>query len=177
MRHPHLILIGLLLEALLVGCGDDDSQTATPGEPASSVTSTSASSASTIPDGNYAKSVTVADAGAVDITDEEFLGNNFGEDGTTTFTYKFTGDRWTLFVTPGGGAPEPGDGGPLTYDEQGNAVLTSESEGCGACVYIYDWQFDGNALTLTIVGHESSDGPEGLAVVRFVSEGVYVSQA
>ncbi len=173
MRHPHLILVALLLEALLVGCGDDDSQTATPAQPANSATSAPASSAATIPDGDYARSVTVADARAIGITDEEFLSNNFGEDGSTTLTYKFGDDRWTLFVTPGGGAPEPGDGGPMTYDEQGNAVLTSESDGCGACIYIYDWQLDGNALTLTIVGHESSDGPEDLALVRFVTEGVY----
>ena len=44
-----------------------------------------------IPDGTYAKTVTVADAKALGITDEEFLRNNFGEDGTTTFTYKFAG--------------------------------------------------------------------------------------
>ena len=111
------------------------------------------------------------------ITDKEFLRNNFGEDGKTTFVYKFAGDRWTLFVTPGGGAPEPGDGGPLTYDEQGDVVLTSESDGCRGCVYIYDWQLDGDVLTLTIVGHESSDGPEGLVVVRFVTEGVFMRQS
>jgi hypothetical protein len=177
MRHRHLILVALLLDALLLGCGDDDSHTAAPAEPASSPTSASASSAATIPDGTYAKSVTVADAKAVGITDEEFLSNNFGADGKTTLSYKFGADRWTEFVTPGGGAPEPGDGGPLTYDEQGHAVLTSESDGCGACIYVYDWQFDGNAVTLTIVGHESSDGPEDLALVRFVTAGVFTRQA
>ena len=112
MRHLHLILAALLLEALLVGCGHDDSKTSASAEPASSATSAPASNAATIPDGNYAKSVTVADAKALGITDQGFLSSNFGEDGKTTLTYKFGGDRWTLFVTPGGGAPEPGDGGP-----------------------------------------------------------------
>ncbi len=56
-------------------------------------------------------------------------------------------------------------------------MLTSESDGCGACKYSYHWQLDGNALTLTIVGHESSDSPEDLALVRFVTEGVYTRQA
>ena len=64
----------------------------------------------------------------------------------------------------------------MTYDEQGNAVLTSESDGCGACVYTYDWQLDDDALTMTVVGHESSDGPEDLVLVRFVTEGVYTRQ-
>jgi hypothetical protein len=177
MRHLHIFLVVLLLEALLVGCGGDDSQTATPADSTVSASSAPARSGTTIPDGAYAKPVTVAEAKAMSITDEEFLHNNFGDDGTTTFTYKFADDRWTLFVTPGGGAPEPGDGGPLTYDEEGNAVLTSESEGCGACVYIFDWQLDDSKLTLTMVGHDSSDGPEDMVAVRFVTEGVYLRQS
>ncbi len=176
MRHLHLIVAALLLEALLIGCGGDGTRTPASAEPATAASSLPAPSAASIPDGTYAKSVTVADARALGITDQEFLSNNFGQDGSTTLTYKFGGDRWTQFVTPGGGAPEPGDGGPMTYDQQGNAVLTSESDGCGACVYIYDWQLDGDQLDLTIVGHESSDGPEDLVLVRFVTEGVYTRQ-
>ena len=65
----------------------------------------------------------------------------------------------------------------MTYDEQGNAVLTSESDGCGACVYTFDWQLDDTKLTLTMVGHDSSDGPEDLVAVRFVTEGVYLRQS
>ncbi len=177
MHHLRLIIVSLLLETLLIGCGDDDSQTAGSGEPASSSASVPASSAPTIPDGIYAKSVTVADAEAVGITDEEFLSNNFGEDGETTLSYKFGDDRWTEFVAPSGGAPQPGDGGPMTYDQHGNVVLTSESDGCGACVYTYAWQLDADALTLTIVGHESSDGPEDLVLVSFVTAGVFTRQA
>ena len=176
MRHLHLILVAVLLEFLLVGC-DDDSKTASSAEPATAGSSAPAPPGSAIPDGTYAKSVTTADARARGITDQEFLRNNFGDNGKTTLTYKFADDRWTLFVTPGGGAPEPGDGGPMTYDEHGDAALTSESDGCGACVYTYDWQADDTKLTLTLVGHESSDGPQDLVMVRFVTEGVYTRQS
>lgn len=177
MRQLKVIPATLLLGALLAGCGNDDSSTASPTEAATSGASASASRGETVLDGTYAKSVTVTDAKSAGIGDEDFLRSNFGDDGPTTISFKFEGNRWTLFVTPSGGAAEPGDVGSIKYDEHGDAVLTSESEGCPGCTYVYDWQLEGNQLTLTIVGHESSDPPEGLAIVRFVTEGVFASQS
>lgn len=177
MRQLKVIFAALLLGALLAGCGSDESTTLNPTEAATSGAPASASGGETVPDGTYAKSVTVTDAKTAGIRDEDFLRNNFGDDGSTTMSFKFEGDRWTLFVTPSGGAPEPGDLGSMKYDEHGDVVLTSESEGCPGCIHAYDWHLDGNQLTLTIVEHESSDPPEDLAIVRFVTEGVFASQS
>lgn len=175
MRQPKVIFLALLLAAALTGCGNDESSTTDPAGPTKSATAAQTGSGGSIPDGTYAKSVTVTDAKAAGIEDEGFLSGNFGEGGSTTFTFKLDGDRWTLFVTLGDGGPEPGDIGSLTYDEEGNAVMSSESEGCPGCIYVYDWQVDGDELTLTIVEHDSSGGPEGLAIVRFVTEGTFTS--
>ena len=174
MRAPKIILAVLLLEALLAGCGTDESSTAEPGK---SATSTPTGTGETIPDGSYAKSITVAGAKKVGIADQGYLQENFNEHRPTIITFKIAGDTWTQFVTPGGGAPEPGDVGTLTYDAHRNAVLTSESDGCPGCVYVYKWQLEGPHLTLTIVGHESSEGPAGLVITRFVTAGVFTRQS
>ena len=39
--------------------------------------------------------------------------------------------------------------------------MTSASDGCPGCVYTYDWALVGDELTLTLVGHESTDSPRG----------------
>ena len=102
-----------------------------------------------IPDGSYAKTVTVAEAKAMGITDQSFL-RQLGEDGKTSFVYKFQGDRWTEFVVEE--VPEPGDGGTLEYDANDDVVMTSESDGCPGCVYTYDWSLVGDELTLASSG-------------------------
>jgi hypothetical protein len=172
MRQPKVTFAALLLAAVLAACGSDDSSKSDPAQPKESPTAAQASNGETIPDGSYAKTVTVADAEEAGITDQGFLGSNFGDDGSSTFTFKFGGDRWTQFVAPSDGAPEPGDLGSLTYDGNGDVVMTSESEGCPGCTFVYDWQLDGDELTLTIVEPESSD-----PIVRFVTEGQFVRQS
>ena len=54
--------------------------------------------------------------------------------------------------------------------------MTSESDGCPGCVYTYDWSLVGDELTLTLVGHESTDTPEDVVIVRFVTEGAFTRQ-
>ena len=55
--------------------------------------------------------------------------------------------------------------------------MTSASDGCPGCVYTYDWSLDGEELTLTLVGHDSTDSPEDVVIVRFVTEGAFTRQA
>jgi hypothetical protein len=168
MRDPRPTALALLLLAALAGCGDDNPAPTTP-----AVSSETADAAAVIPDGSYAKTVTVDQAKAMGITDKSFL-RQLGEDETTSFVYKFQGDRWTQFVVEG--APEPGDLGPLEYDANDDVVMTSESDGCPGCVYSYDWSLDGDRLTLTLVGHDSTDTPEDVVIVRFITEGTFTRQ-
>lgn len=182
-------LTALLLVTVLAGCSDDTSSTATAtggtastnttptptsGEPSPATSSEPEDPGEVIPDGNYAKTVTVAEAKERGITDRGFLSDEFGEDGETSYVFKFAGDRWTIFV--GNEVPEPGDGGTLAYDAKDKIAITSESEGCPGCVYGYDWSLVGDELTLKLVGHESTDTPEGVVMVRFVTEGVFTRQ-
>jgi hypothetical protein len=168
MRDPRPTALALLLLAALAGCGDDNPAPTTP-----AVSSETADAAAVIPDGSYAKTVTVDQAKAMGITDKSFL-RQLGKDETTSFVYKFQGDRWTQFVVEG--APEPGDLGPLEYDANDDVVMTSESDGCPGCVYSYDWSLDGDQLTLTLVGHDSTDTPEDVVIVRFITEGTFTRQ-
>ncbi len=172
MRDLRRTVLALLLLAALAACGDDSSVgKATVEEPTSA--DGAAAAGQVIPDGSYAKTVTVAEAKAMGITDQSFL-RQLGEDETTSFVYKFQGDRWTQFVVEE--VPEPGDGGPLEYDAKDDVVMTSESDGCPGCVYTYDWSLIGDKLTLALVGHESTDSPEDVVIVRFVTEGAFTRQ-
>lgn len=181
MRDLHPTLLALLLGSVLLGCGSEG--TASTGGAASSLTAPSepspgpgsdpVESGGSIPDGSYAKTVTVDQAKAMGITDRDFL-DQLGEDGMTTFVFKFQGERWTVFVVED--VPEPGDLGILEYDAEGDAVMTSASDGCPGCVYTYDWALVGDELTFTLVGHESTDTPDDVVMVRFVTEGVFTRQ-
>ncbi len=178
MRDQRCTVVTLLLVLVLAGCGDDSpASTATADGSTSTTTPDDASeptaTGEVIPDGSYGKTVTVDQAKAMGITDKGFL-RQLGEDETTSFVYKFQGDRWTQFVVEE--VPEPGDGGPLQYDANDNVVMTSESDGCPGCVYSYDWSLVGDQLTLTLVGHESTDTPEDVVIVRFVTEGAFTRQ-
>jgi hypothetical protein len=181
MRDLRPIVLVLLIGTVLVGCSDNSqskatggsaSLPATSGGPSTAAGSTSADTG--IPDGNYAKTVTVAQAKAMGIKDQHFL-DQLGADGTTTFVFKFAGTRWTEFVVEE--VPEPGDGGTLKYDANKDVVMTSESEGCPGCVYTYDWSLGGDQLTLRLVGHDSTDTPEDVVIVRFVTEGAFARQS
>jgi hypothetical protein len=119
--------------------------------------------------------VTVAGAKALGITDQRLL-SQFDSDGRSTFVFKFQGDRFTQFVVIKK-VPEPGDVGTLTYDAKRDAVMTSASEGCPGCVYVYRWSLVGDRLSLKIVGHHSTDSPEEMIIVRLVSEGTFMRQS
>ncbi len=178
MRDLRPAVLALLLGTVLVGCsekgdGASASSPSTPGEPSAS-DSAAAWTGEVIADGSYAKTATVTEARAMGITDQSFL-DQLGEDGKTSFVFKFAGDRWTLFVVED--APEPGDLGTLQYDARGDAVMTSESDGCPGCVFTYDWALAGDVLTLTVVGHEATDAPEDVQMVRFVTEGAFTRQS
>lgn len=180
MRDLRPAVLALLLGTVLVGCNGtpstsgSTSSTTTPGAPSPAVGSETADTGGAIPDGSYAKTVTVSQAKAMGITDQDFL-DQLGEDGRTTFVYKFQGARWTEFVVED--VPEPGDLGTLEYDAKGDVVMTSASDGCPGCVYTYHWSVVGDELTLTLIGHESTDTPEDVVVVRFVTEGAFTRQS
>lgn len=168
MRDPRPTALALLLLAVLAGCGDDSSASTTPAASPETADATAA-----IPDGSYGKTVTVKQARALGITDKYFLGQ-LGEDETTSFVYKFQGDRWTQFVVEQ--VAEPGEGGTLEYDADDDVVMTSQSDGCPGCIYSFAWSLVGDELTMTLVGHESTDTPEDMVIVRFVTEGVFTRQ-
>lgn len=185
-RNPVLalcsVLTSLLLVTVLAGCGEGistaaggaASSTTTPTEPSPATSSSAPEPGEAIPDGSYAKTVTVADAKEMGIADQDFL-SELGKDGETTFVFKIADDRFTVFVVEEG-VPEPGDVGALAYDGDEDVAMTSESDGCPGCVYTYDWSLVRDELTLELVGHESTDTPEGVVIVRFVSEGVFTRQ-
>ena len=171
--RPAPLAAALLGAILLASCGDDTPRAAS-ADPAAA-TPAASSPGEMIPDGTYAKTVTKAQARAAGITDKGLL-SELGKDGETTYAFKFAGDRWTVFIIEDGAAPEPGDLGTLEYEGEGDVAMTSESDGCPQCVIRYGWQLTGDTLSLTIVGHESSGGPQELAVVRFVTEGDFTRQ-
>lgn len=175
-------LTAVMLVTVLAGCSDDTTSTATGGSTSPTTTPNDPSPASSepekpgeaIPDGSYAKTVTVAEAKEKGITDRGFL-NQFGKDGRTTLVLKIAGDRWTHFTVER--VPEPGDLGTLTYDAKDKVAMTSESDGCPGCVYTYDWSTSGDELSLSLFGHESTDTPEDVVIVRFVTEGAFTRQS
>lgn len=180
MRRTEIALATLLIAPLLPACSGDDraaraSESRSSSTPLSSATepaaaSTPTSTGETIPDGTYAKTVTRADTRRLGLPRDK-VAEVLDKDGEVAYSYRFAADRWTLIGTYDG-VPEIGDLGTLVYDED-TVALTSESDGCPGCVYTYDWQLNGKQLNMTIVGHDSTDGPEDLLVVRLVTEGAY----
>lgn len=174
MRFDQLAAVTLVGAILLASCSDEIPRTASPADQATT-TSGPASPDDPIPDGTYSKVVTTAEARAAGVTDPDFL-RELGQDGETTYAFKFAGKRWTIFIIEDGAAPEPGDLGTLEYEDKGEVAMTSESTGCPRCVGIYDWRLTNDRLSLTLVGHESTDDPEDVAQVRFVTEGAFTRQ-
>jgi hypothetical protein len=186
MRRTQIALAAapLLIAVLLAGCSGDGHEARASENPSSTTTSSSSAESSTastpsftgktIPDGTYVKTVTRADTRSHGLPKDK-AAEVLDEDGEAEYSYQFAGDRWTLLGTYDG-VPDVGDLGTLTYDTEGNVALTSESDGCPGCVYTYDWKLNGKQLSMTIVGHDSTDGPEDLLVVRLVSSGDYTRQ-
>ena len=186
MRLNRVVVVLPALLMCVVSCSDDDAPSkasaaramasSSAPEP-SSAPATSSAPAWTgprIPDGAYSKTVTRAEAKAAEVAD--FVFGDFGNRDSVTYTYKFSGDRFTIFVARAGGIPEPGEAGTLSYAPGKEVTMAGESEACAPCVYTYRWRLGGKSLHLTLVGHESSDGPKELAATRFVTEGVFERQ-
>jgi len=185
MRSTQIALATLLVAPVLAGCRGDGPPARASENPSSPATSSTAPATpastptpvhagETIPGGTYARTVTRADTRRLGLPKDKSA-EVLDKDGEVAYSYRFAGDRWTLFGTYDG-VPEVGDLGTLTYDDEGNVAMTSASDGCPGCVYTYDWQLNGKQLNMTIVGHDSTDGPEDLLVVRLVTEGTYTRQ-
>ena len=107
MTDLRLTSLALLLVAPLVACSDDSPSTigATRGSASASTIGSSSTTddpapadpGEVIPDGSYAKTATLAEARGLGIRDKGFL-HTLGEDGETSYVFKFQGDRWTQFV-------------------------------------------------------------------------------
>jgi hypothetical protein len=93
----------------------------------------------------------------------------FAPDGTMTTVVKFGETAWTQFANYGGGAQQPGDAGTYRYDEDGNLLLTTSSDGSSIR---FAWTVSADTLTLRMLGVPATTSGE-LAVVRMMTEGAY----
>lgn len=93
----------------------------------------------------------------------------FAPDGTLSVVFKFADGAWTQFGNYDGGTMQPGDGGTYRYDEAGDLVLTTASDGSTTK---FSWEVTGDRLSLRMldVGATSSGD---LAITRMMTEGQY----
>ena len=104
------------------------------------------------------------------ITDKDFL-RQLGEDGTTTFVFKFQGDRLTLLRRRGGARARGRRHAGLRRegrrrDDQRERRLPR--------LRLHLRLVAGRRRAhLDLVGHESTDTPEDVVIVRFVTEGAF----
>lgn len=143
--------------------------TQTPPPPAASSTLTPTAASDRIPMGvSWQRTITAADAKRFSVTQapDEL---EFAPDGTLTTVFKFGESAWTQFANYGGGAQQPGDAGTYRYDEDGNLLLTTSSDGSTTR---YAWTISTDTLTLRMLGVPSAPSDE-LAITRMMTEGVY----
>lgn len=123
-----------------------------------------------IPDGSWSTIHTMADARREGLSPKD-VREVFGEDGRFRVTLKFAGDTWVeLGDDEEDGVMVPGDGGTLSYDDQGRAVLVSKAPGCLGCVGVLVWRLKGEVLSLRLAKADSRD-ITGNPVARLVNEG------
>lgn len=163
---------------ILAGCGSDDASSSASVSPVPVESDAPATAQSTVApagthaivDGTYVRTVVRAEAIAAGF-DAPMVDEMLGPDGEMPLTFKFQGDRWTIFVTDDTGVIEMGDGGTQGIDDDGQLVQTSESEGCPGCVIILDWAVDGDTLTLKCA---PGDNPECQDGDKVILEGAWV---
>jgi hypothetical protein len=123
-----------------------------------------------IPDGSWSTVHTIADARRQGLSPKD-VREVFGEDGRFRVTLKIAGSTWVeLGDDDEDGVMVPGDGGALSYDDQGRAVLVSRSQGCPGCVGVLVWSLKGDVLSLRLAEADSPD-IAGNPVDRLVNEG------
>lgn len=93
----------------------------------------------------------------------------FAPDGTLDLILKFGEDTWTQFANYNGGAQQPGDAGTYRYDDAGNLLLTTSSDGSTST---FSWKIAEGVLTLRMLGVGPTSSGE-LAIARMMSEGEY----
>lgn len=174
-----LQMSGLVLAAvLLVACGAEAGEPAgqgAAGEAEGEGTSTAADGP-TIPDGTWVKPFTLKDARQLGIP-APLARRGMPSDGENYSELRFDGASFAQFTDDGDAGRALGDGGTVDYDDEGNVVLTSTSEGCSGCWVKSRWTVDGDALTLEVVDFGNTDeSPVDLLVGRLMMEGTFVRQ-
>lgn len=172
-----LLLVGCLAR-LLPGCSSADpaspraeapagpTTTASPGTVPGATPTGASYDGPRIPDSTWTKVVTEAQARDAGL-DAGWLASNVGSDGVMPLTLRFLGDTWSITIGNDAGAPEVGDVGDVTYDEQGRLVTTSRSEGCPGCVATQTWSIAGDRLWLRFLGDSAT------ADARLVAAGTW----
>lgn len=170
-----------LAAALLVGCGTEVADPAgartSEGRDDGGTTETAqASDGATIPDGTWVKSFNLKDARRLGIP-APLARRGMPSDGENYSELRFDGASFAQFSEDGDAGRGLGDGGTVDYDDEGNVVLTSASEGCRGCWVKSRWTVDGDELTLEVVDFGNTDeSPVELLVGRLMMEGTFVRQ-
>lgn len=182
MRDPHnarrLAASTALGLVMLAACGETAGPSTTgagpaPSSPATDSVTTSQWSGETIPDGTYVKTATMADAKRLGLPKDVAI-EVLGEDGKGHLELRLDGEHWAQF----GEEPETrttfqGDGGTLTYDADGNVVVTSTGCGCTATV---PWAYEDQVLTLGSPDTTGSGDPVDLLIARLTMEGEWTAR-
>lgn len=133
--------------------------------PPSPAPTATAEGGSRVPDGSYRKVATLREARARAL-DLDVVRPHLGEDGRLPVVLRFTGDRFTVFVTEDDGVRATGDFGSVSYDDAGRLVMGSESPGCPACLTVHEWSLDGGRLRLSFVPGQVEVGDDARLVVE-----------
>ena len=187
MKAVHAPAAALVLALALAGCGggasgDGRGPSATSATP-SATASVSGSGAgavrdtapdgSSIPDGTWAKTSTMADAEALGLP-PDVAQEHLGADGENVIELRLAGRDWAQFMEEDGTTGLVlGDRGTAAYDAEGRWVVTSQSEGCPDCTASFTWSVEGERLTLTVDDMASDGDPVDALVSRLVMEGTF----
>jgi TRAP-type transport system periplasmic protein len=139
-------------------------------------TAAGGTTSATIPSGTYHRTITRADAEALDV-DESFVAAEIGPDDELAVAFEFTDDgRWTQLADYSGtGALESGDFGTYAYDDEGRLVITSNSSGCRGCVGVIEWTLDDEVLRMALVPYDGMPRPYD-PIEILMTNGEYVQQ-
>lgn len=163
----------VLAAALLVGCG------AEAGEPAGREAPEEVGDGEgspTVLDGTWVKTMTTKDAREMGIP-ARLARQIMGSDGASFSELRIDGASYAQYVDDGDAGRALGDGGSLSYGDEGTVKITSSSEGCPGCWATSRWTVDDAALTLEVLEFGNTDeSPVELLVSRLMMEGTFVRQ-